>query len=112
MIPLPYSITPVQLVRNALDILRVDHSGLSMLESHTEVGYPGGSYWNRQLVVTDSDGHVELFGLDVILAPNGSGPQIAANDIIRYFRLVPLKGVSGGCDRPAECDVEEIRRRK
>ena len=79
---------------DTLAALGMSTAGLNISYSEAAVGYPGGSYMNRQISVT-SGGKTEQFSAEL----TERNPLVTAYEMQRYFGVTPNAGVASGTVR-------------
>ena len=79
---------------DTLTALGMSTAGLNISYSEEAVGYPGGSYMNRQISVT-SGGKTEQFSAEL----TERNPLVTAYEMQRYFGVTPNAGVASGTVR-------------
>jgi hypothetical protein len=84
----------MQKLLDTLSALGMSTSGLNISYSEEAVGYPGGSYMNRQISVT-SGGKTEQFSADL----TERNPLVTAYEMQRYFGVAANAGSAGGTVR-------------
>jgi hypothetical protein len=72
----------MQRLLDAMSALGMSRSGLSISYSEEAVGYPGGSYMNRQIKVT-SGGRTEQFSAEL----TERNPMVTAYEMQRYLGI-------------------------
>ena len=84
----------MQKLLDTLTALGMSTAGLNISYNEEAVGYPGGSYMNRQISVT-SGGKTEQFSADL----TEINPLVTAYEMQRYFGVTPHAGVASGTVR-------------
>jgi len=84
----------LQKLLETLSALGMSTSGLNISYSEEAVGYPGGSYLNKQISVT-SGGKTEQFSADL----TEKNPLVTAYEMQRYFGVVPNAAAANGTVR-------------
>jgi hypothetical protein len=84
----------MQKLLETLSALGMSTSGLNISYNEEAVGYPGGSYMNRQISVT-SGGKTEQFSAEL----TEKNPLVTAYEMQRYFGVVPNPGGTSGSVR-------------
>lgn len=84
----------VQKLLDALAALGMSTAGLNISYSEEAVGYPGGSYMNRQIKVT-SGGKTEQFSAEL----TERNPLVTAYEMQRYLGVASNAGGAGGTVR-------------
>jgi len=79
---------------DTLTALGMSTAGLNISYSEEAVGYPGGSYMNRQIRVT-SGGKTEQFSADL----TERNPLVTAYEMQRYFGVTPSAAMASGSVR-------------
>ena len=86
--------TGMQKLLDALASLGMSTAGLNISYSEDAVGYPGGSYMNRQIKVT-SGGKTEQFSAEL----TERNPLVTAYEMQRYLGVASNAGGAGGTVR-------------
>ena len=95
LIPPPTPGPPgMQKLLATLSALGMSTAGLNISYNEEAVGYPGGSYMNRQISVT-SGGKTEQFSADL----TEKNPLVTAYEMQRYFGVVPNAAAANGTVR-------------
>jgi len=81
----------VEKLLETMKALGMSTSGLSITYSEEAVGYPGGSYMNKQITVS-SGGLTEQFSADL----TEKSPMVTAYELQRYFGVQPTIGGATG----------------
>jgi len=84
----------MQKLLDTLSALGMSTTGLNISYSEEAVGYPGGSYMNRQISVT-SGGRTEQFSAEL----TERNPLVTAYEMQRYFGVAPNAGGASGTVR-------------
>lgn len=83
--------TGMQRLLDTMSALGMSTSGLSISYSEEAVGYPGGSYMNRQIKVT-AGGKTEQFSAEL----TDRNPMVTAYELQRYFGVAAnVNGATG-----------------
>lgn len=80
----PAAVPVIRKLLDTLTTLGMSADGLQISYSEDEVGYPGGSYVDRQIRVTSS-GKTEQFSAEL----TDKNPLVTAYEIQRYFGVKP-----------------------
>jgi hypothetical protein len=86
--------TGMQKLLDTLSALGMSTAGLNISYNEEAVGYPGGSYMNRQISITSGD-KTEQFSAEL----TEKNPLVTAYEMQRYFGVAPNAGAASGVVR-------------